>query len=113
MMQEEFKKYTDNDLHNLADDISDNITIRSYINGNSKDIKRPSTKPEKEIISNIAFAALWAYRWRSNGNVDSILDTAEMALDMFIPEVNGYDTLYIPLKRKMRLLPELDENEKI
>lgn len=58
MTQEEFKKYMDNDLHNLADDISDNITIRRYIDGNSEDIKRKSTKPEKEIISNIAFAAL-------------------------------------------------------
>lgn len=96
-------KHTDKELHKIANEIAQNITIRSYDEGNSVDTKRSTTKPEAEIISNIAFAALWAYRWRDNVNVDSILDVAEMTFDQFIPEGNGYDTIYLPLKKKMEV----------
>ena len=103
MTREEFKNFTEKDLHEIASEIAQNITIRSYDNGSSVDTKRSTTKPEAEIISNIAFAALYAYRWRDNGTVDSILDVAEMALDQFFPEANGYDTIYLPLKKAMGL----------
>lgn len=99
----EFKEYTDDMLRKRAIDIARNITIRSYNECGSVDTKRSTTKPEAEIISNIAFAALWAYRWRDDGNIDSILDVAEMTLDQFFPEANGYDTIYLPLKKVMEV----------
>lgn len=105
MTPKEFKKYSDENLKAVAKFISCTITIRTYDKkGNSKDEERSSTKPEREIIHNIAYAALWSYRWREDCNVDSILDVAEMTLKMFIPEANGYDTIYLPLKRAMGLI---------
>lgn len=101
MTQKEFaEKYNENNLKEIARDIAGSIVIRDYINGNSRDTRRETTPSEKEIIRNIAYGAMLAYGFRSNGgSIDSILDTAEFTLRQFIPNANGYDTIYIPLRK--------------
>ena len=90
------KKYNEKQLKEIARDISGSIVIRNYIDGNSHDTHRKTTASEKEIIYNIAYGAMLAYGYR--GDIQSILDTAEFTLKQFLPEANGYDTIYIPLR---------------
>lgn len=91
------QKYTENQLREIARDIAGSIVIRDYINGNSRDTRRETTKEEKEIIRNIAFGAMLAYGY-SGGEIDGILDMAEFTLRQFITDCNCYDTIYIPLR---------------
>ena len=98
------EKYNEAQLKEIARDISESITIRSYNRDGSRDDRRKTTKVEREIIRNIAYGAMLAYSDRSyaddvdGGLIDSILDMAEFTLMQFIPEANTYDTIYIPLR---------------
>ena len=91
-------KYSDNELKDLAESISKTIEIRSYKNGSSVDMARKSSLPEKEIIKKIAYASMLSYN-RESSDIDSILYTAEFTLVQFIPDANGYDSIYIPLRK--------------
>lgn len=94
------EKYNEAQLKEIARDIAGSIVIRDYVDGCSRDTRREATEPEKTIIRNIAYGAMIAYSYRSNGgSIDSILDMAEFTLKQFIPEVNAYDTIYIPLRK--------------
>ena len=100
MTQREFsEKYSESQLKEIARDIAGSIVIRDYVNGSSRDTRREATKPEKEIIKNIAYGAMVAYGHRDNASIDSILNTAEFILHQFIPDANGYDSIYIPLRK--------------
>lgn len=100
MTQKEFaEKYNESQLKEIARDIAGSIVIRDYANGSSLDTRREATKPEKEVIKNIAYGAMVAYGQRDNASIDSILHTAELILHQFIPNANGYDTIYIPLRK--------------
>ncbi len=92
------QRYNDIELKEIAKDISNSIVIRTYINGSSSDNRRATTKTEKELIQNIAYGAMLAYRFRKT-DLDGILDMAEFTLKQFIPEANAYDTIYIPLRK--------------
>lgn len=91
-------KYTGDELKEIASNIAESITTREYINGNSKDTRRKTTKAEHEIIRNIAYGAMASYRFRES-DIDIILDAAELILMQFLPEVNTYDTIYIPIRK--------------
>lgn len=92
------EKYNEQQLKEAARDIAGSIVIRQYDErGNSSDIRRATTEIESEIIRKIAYGAMLAYRWRGR-DIQSILDTAEFTLDLFLPEANGYDTIYTPLR---------------
>lgn len=101
MTQNEFSMLNDQDYKDMAREISSYITIRTYENGNSRDETYETNEVQADIIKNIAFAAFVAYGHRTNANLDSILDMAEFTLHQFIPEANSYDTLYIPIKKKI------------
>lgn len=92
------EKYNEVQLKEIARDIAGSIVIRDYVNGNSRDTRRETTKEEKTIIKNIAFGAMLAYGWVGK-DIQSILDTAEFTLMQFLPKANGYDTIYIPLSK--------------
>lgn len=107
------KKYlylSENELQLFAQRIAERITIRTYNNGNSSDITRKPTKSEFEIIYNVAYGALLAFRWRINcsnetqieAHLQSILDCSEFTLNQLIKDCNSYDTLYCPLKATIR-----------
>lgn len=101
MTQREFaEKYNANQLKEIARDIAGSIVIRDYVNGCSRDTRRETTETEKFAIRSIAYGAMLAYGYRSNGgSLDSILDMAEFTLRQLIPDCNCYDTIYIPLRK--------------
>ena len=103
MTQTEWKTKTEDDMRELAREISKNITIRSYNDGNSCDTTRESTTEEAKAIFGIIYAAMWAYS-RDEADLPSILNTAEITGHYLISEteqVNCYDTIYCPLQRIM------------
>lgn len=107
MTQKEFaEKYSQQQLKEIARDIAGSIVIRDYINGNSRDTRRGTTEPEKEIISKIAYGAMLAYSYRSgdDGSINAVLDVAEFTLNQFIPGCNSCDTIYIPLRKATETL---------
>lgn len=95
---------TETELREMAEAISEEIVIRTIENGNSRDTRRKASKPEKAIIYKIAYGALLALNHgeevRSSRLAEqSIVDGAEFTIDLFIPDCNGYDTMYRPLKK--------------
>lgn len=92
----------------MANLISDTITIRTYDDGgNSDDKTRPSTKEERKIIYNIAYGALhtlnYGEKMRSSKEMaQAVIDNAEITLDLFLPDCNGYNTIYCPLQALIR-----------
>lgn len=87
--------------------LSKRIVIRTYNRGNSTDTCRKSTKKEEEIIYKLAYGALLGLNWNektrdSEDMSQAIIDTAEFTINLFLPDCNGYDTLYLPLKKILR-----------
>lgn len=91
------EKYNESQLKEIARDIAGSIVIRDYVNDSSRDTRRTTTKPEREIVQNIAYGAMLAYRY--DRNLAGILDMAEFTLRQFISNCNCYDTIYIPLRK--------------
>lgn len=89
----------------IAGEIAQDITIRTYVNGSSKDEKRMSTKEEREILQNIIYSTLLALndgeearRAQYCGPVfKAALDVAEYITPKLIPDVNTYDSIYCPI----------------
>ena len=98
---------TEMQLKEMATVIAETITIRTYKNGNSEDTKRLSNPQEKEIILNIAYGALLGMNCNEKNRTSdeiaqAIIDTAEYTVNRFLPDCNGYDTIYCPLKKAVR-----------
>lgn len=98
------RKYLEPDmLKFMAEQMAKNITIRTYDRGDSKDEKRSATNDEQKIIYNIAYGALHTLNYGkqmrfSKDMAQAVIDNAEITLDLFIPDCNGYDTMYCPLQ---------------
>lgn len=92
----EKKIYTEQEAKEYAESVSDTLTIRTYDNGSSNDTTRKSTKKEKEILTNIIFGALLAIKNHHLGGiaVQAAKDTAEFTVDLMIPNINGYLSVY-------------------
>lgn len=99
MTQEEWRAITEPEYRQMAKEISHEIVIRDYINGNSRDTRRPTTKAEREILQNIIMGAFLAYSFQENADLYTICYTAEFTLRRFIPEANSYDSVYIPIRK--------------
>ena len=89
---------TEEEIEYVSTEIAKTITISDDINGNSRDITRNTTKPEREIIYNLVRGALLSYGWRDTNEEQCILDTVEYTLMQFFPECNCYITIYMPLR---------------
>lgn len=90
--------YNEKQMKEIARDIAGSIVIRTYDSSGSHDTRRETTPEEKTILQNLAYGAMLAYTRRSC-EIDGILDMAEYTLHQFIPEANGYDSIYIPLRK--------------
>lgn len=97
---------TEIELKEIATKISEKITIRHYKGGNSEDKQRNSTAKEKDIIFKIAYGALLSLNWHLEPNnsetTTAIINTAEFTVNQFLPDCNGYDTIYCPLRKATR-----------
>lgn len=102
------RKYkTESELKKIAENISNSIVIRSNDKYGSNDTKMIPTNEQKNIIFKVAFSALLALNWgednRENKEAEqAIVDTAEFTINQFIPNCNGYQTMYNPLKDAIR-----------
>jgi len=83
---------TEQQLKEYAQEHSKTIVIRTYTGGTSYDERRATTKVERQIIENVIFGALLVIN--RNGDTQAAMDTAEHIGNLFIPEMNGYDTVY-------------------
>lgn len=97
----------EDDLKKIAEEISEQIVIRKYVNGTSYDERRPAMKVEREILYKLLYGALLGLNeseeFRKNPTAErAIISAAESTLHQFMPECNAYDSLYIPLNDAIR-----------
>lgn len=97
----------ENKLCEIAGQIAANITIRIDRGGYSEDFRRESTPAEYDIIYKIALSALLALNHgetarQSRIAEDAIINAAEYTIDTLIMGVNGYDTIYQPLRKAVQ-----------
>ena len=91
-------------LRKMAAEIAENITIRTYVDGCSRDDRRPTTDAERDVLYKLAFSALLGLNHgetarQSKIAEDAIINAIEYTLVLSIPEANSYDSLYIPLRK--------------
>ncbi len=97
---------TETEIKDYATECAKSIVIRTYENGNSKDTRRKTTKKELEIFYSLIFGALISVMFHSGNNderghkqtVQMAADTAEFISHGLLPSVNGYDSVYLPIK---------------
>lgn len=87
---------TEQELKAYAEKKAESIVIRSYDEHGSKDERRKTTKTEKRIISAIILGGLLAIR--DGADRQSVQDACEYNGKLQIPEMNGYDTIYNPIR---------------
>ena len=94
----ERERKPESELREVAQELSQEIVIRDE----SGDTRRRSTTPEREILYRIINSALLTLNYgehRKTGSEQAILDQAEFACIAFLPECNGYLTIYRPIQR--------------
>ena len=89
-------QFSETELRNKALEKAQNITLRFYQNGNSDDVTRKASTDESTILFNCIYGALSEIRYRDD-SAQVAMDTAENIADMFIPNINGYCSVYIPI----------------
>lgn len=93
------RKYKlESELREAAQELAQEIVIRDE----SGDTRRRSTTPEREILYRIIHSALLTLNYgehRKTGSEQAILDQAEFACITFLPECNGYLTIYYPIQK--------------
>lgn len=90
----------ESELRKAAQELAQEIVIRDE----SGDTRRRSTTPEREILYRIIYAAFSTLNYsvenrRNPAAEQAILDNAEFACNMFLPECNGYLAVYNPIRR--------------
>lgn len=105
-MKRKYKKF--DQIQAMADELSSTIVIRTYdANGNSHDVRRkPLTTEERENLRKVFYTALVTINRNRDVSevyyVQGVIDMAEFMIDKLIPYVNGYDSMYLPLKRVVK-----------
>lgn len=92
--------FTELTAKEYAQEQSGTIVIRTYENGCSNDERRKTTKPERKIIESIIFGGLLAIREgeKTEKEIQAIINSCEFIAKIQLPEMNGYDSIYNPMK---------------
>jgi len=88
---------SEQDLKEYATKQAETIVIRTYENSNSQDERRLATKREKKIIQSIVYGGLLSIHIGSD--VQSVADACEYIAKLQLPDINGYLTVYLPIKQ--------------
>lgn len=96
--------FTELEAKDYAQEQSGTIVIRSYDEGCSSDERRKASKPERKIIESIIYGGLLAIREgsKTDNEIQAIIDSCEFIAKVQLPEMNGYDTIYNPMKDYVR-----------
>lgn len=91
---------SEKELKEYAQQVGKEIVIRKYINGNSEDTRRQTNKEESKLIASVVYGSLLAINQKADlqSDLQSVADAAEYIIRQLLPEVNGYDTIYLPIK---------------
>ena len=85
------------ELKLYSDEVSETIVYRSFQNGNSYDTERAATKLETAILTAVIFGALLSIR--NGSDIQCAADTAEFIGKNLLPSMNGYDSIYLKIKK--------------
>ena len=96
------------DVEEMVNESAQKITYRFYNEGNSSDVCRKAIPYERQLLAGVMLGALHEIRWRDNA-AQVAIDTAEFTIDCLLPDVNGYDSVYLPI---LHILEELDSETK-
>ena len=91
---------TEQELKEYANRRAESIVVRTYNEHGSRDDRRKTTKTEKRIISAVILGGLLAIR--GGADRQSVQDACEYIGKLQIPEMNGYDTIYNPIRDYFR-----------
>ena len=87
----------ESELREIAQEMSQKIYMRS------EDTFRQATEEESKVLYNVLYGALFTVNETGNSFTDRdkliILHDAENIADNFFPDMNGYQTVYLPLDR--------------
>lgn len=87
------------ELRNMARELSNTIYARSE-NGS---LILPATDVERDTLFNIFYGALLELNRKTDHTWEyAIQNTAEMTADLFMPYINGYDTVFMPLNKVLK-----------
>ena len=92
------KIYSESEMKAYAQEKSKSIMIRTYDEHGSNDKRVKATKRQRDIVAATIYGALLTVNQTPTA-LQSAKDTAEMIADLLLPEINGYDTVYIPIER--------------
>lgn len=103
---------TETELKAAAREISEQLTVRYYTDrcgrvvddcaGTSHDLRRPTTEAEAGTIYNVAYGTLLEINYDARGDARKAVSTAEWIIKRFLPQVNAYDTVFVPLMQIVR-----------
>ena len=110
-MSDVLKMKNEKELKEIAEQLSQNIRIRTK---ERNDIRRDATDEERKALYNVIFSALFTaneFRENFNDTIKSVIKhNAETTIDSFLPDCNGYLSVYNPLDNA---LTEWAENSKL
>lgn len=93
----------ENKLRYWAAQVAKTIVIRTMDNGNSNDVRRPTTQEEQEVLYKLTYSALLGLNAgetnrQAKAAEDAIINSIEYTFNLFFPEANGYLSIYCPLR---------------
>ena len=110
-MSDVLKMKNEKELKEIAEQLSQTIRIRTK---ERNDIRRDATDEERKALYNVIFSALFTaneFRENFNDTIKSVIKhNAETTIDSFLPDCNGYLSVYNPLENA---LTEWAENSKL
>lgn len=110
-MSDVLKMKNEKELKEIAEQLSQTIRIRTK---ERNDIRRDATDEERKALYNVFFSALFTaneFRENFNDTIKSVIKhNAETTIDSFLPDCNGYLSVYNPLDNA---LTEWAENSKL